>query len=137
MKTNWSVGSLIRTRAVRKLHPEEQERLQYREQTSVYLNFKIEEQGKNRELVATFHGPDAVTNAAFATKAVNNYDVLLEIAKATVDLRMAQKAYMADRGNETLGKCVGAAALKVDEALEQLHSIRFPQIKKLGDQNGS
>lgn len=37
---------------------------------------------------------------------------------AVVDLREAQKAYMADRGNDQLGAAVGKAAVNVDHALE-------------------
>jgi len=44
---------------------------------------------------------------------------LLEAAKA---LRAAQRAYMADRGNEALGKAVGAAAAVLDEAIAQAES---------------
>jgi hypothetical protein len=40
-----------------------------------------------------------------------------ELLAAAVDLRAAQRAYMADRGNETLGKAVGAAAVALDAAI--------------------
>ncbi len=41
-----------------------------------------------------------------------------DLRTAAVNLRSAQQAYLADRGNETLGAAVGAAAAKLDEALE-------------------
>ena len=39
---------------------------------------------------------------------------------AAENLRAAQRAYMADRGNERLGKAVGIAAIALDEALASL-----------------
>lgn len=39
--------------------------------------------------------------------------------KAAKELREAQKAYMADRGNEALGKIVGEKAIALDAALAQ------------------
>lgn len=38
---------------------------------------------------------------------------------AAIALREAQKAYMADRGNEELGKRVGVAAKNLDYAIER------------------
>lgn len=44
-------------------------------------------------------------------------DVQITLVEAVTKLRQAQKAYMADRGNEDLGKAVGIAAKEVDAIL--------------------
>jgi hypothetical protein len=38
---------------------------------------------------------------------------------AAGDLRSAQRAYMADRGNDELGRQVGVCAMKLDDEIEQ------------------
>jgi hypothetical protein len=49
----------------------------------------------------------------------NNREVFArrEIATAARNLRAAQRAYLADRGNEELGKAVGTAAAELDRVL--------------------
>lgn len=47
---------------------------------------------------------------------------LLAVVSRAEALRAAQRLYMADRGNEELGKAVGKAAAEVDEALAALDS---------------
>jgi hypothetical protein len=42
----------------------------------------------------------------------------MSLREATIELRRAQRAYMADRGNQELGAAVAAAAQAVDECLE-------------------
>lgn len=45
---------------------------------------------------------------------------LKKVKRRAEDLRTAQKAYMADRGNNELGKAVGEASTKLDEALSEI-----------------
>lgn len=40
-----------------------------------------------------------------------------KLKEASINLRTAQKAYMADRGNESLGKAVGERAKELDKVL--------------------
>lgn len=47
------------------------------------------------------------------------------LVQATRQLREAQKAYMADRGNELLGKAVGAAAVQVDQILDSFSCVKL------------
>jgi hypothetical protein len=44
---------------------------------------------------------------------------MTELLLAAKAMRAAQRAYMADRGNETLGKAVADAAADLDAAIEQ------------------
>ena len=41
-----------------------------------------------------------------------------DLLRAAKKLRQAQRNYMADRGNQELGKAVALAATKLDEAIE-------------------
>lgn len=56
--------------------------------------------------------------------AVEAFDDLLAMHKnllnAAIQLRKAQRLYMENRGNETLGKNVGNAAAVLDEAINKL-----------------
>lgn len=63
---------------------------------------------------------------------VNN---LLSAAKA---LRQAQRDYMADRGNETLGRIVGIRAEELDveiEATERWVEVNFKRVMHNGEQD--
>ena len=46
-----------------------------------------------------------------------------DLLAAAISLREAQKAYMADRGNEKLGRAVGARAKELDDAIEAANQI--------------
>ena len=48
------------------------------------------------------------------------FEQLLAVVKVAESLRETQKAYMANRGNEELGKAVGKAAEYMDAVLAQL-----------------
>ena len=50
---------------------------------------------------------------------------LYALYSAVVELREAQKAYMADRGNDQLGAVVGKAAANVDSALRLVDSNQY------------
>lgn len=49
----------------------------------------------------------------------NRLKQLGKVKRRAENLREAQKAYMTDRGNEQLGKAVGEAASRLDEALKE------------------
>lgn len=51
------------------------------------------------------------------------------VVRAARDLRRAQRAYMADRGNEALGCALGAAAERLDAALAA-HDPRVRQSRR-------
>lgn len=63
---------------------------------------------------------DRAENAALIADARNLLPALLDCAEALERLRVAQRAYMADRGNDALGKKVGEAAIVADAALAAL-----------------
>jgi hypothetical protein len=46
------------------------------------------------------------------------------LLQAAVALRIAQQAYMADRGNEAKGKAVGEAATRLDEVIDVTYPDR-------------
>lgn len=46
-------------------------------------------------------------------------DRVSELEGAAKDLRICQRAYMLDRGNDELGRAVGVAAEKLDELLRE------------------
>jgi hypothetical protein len=67
--------------------------------------------------------------AGYALRMVRSSDILslIETAfraqvllSAARELRSAQRAYLADRGNESLGRSVGEAAEKLDDAIRSL-----------------
>lgn len=55
-------------------------------------------------------------NGERIVRCVNAHDDLANLVELADALRAAQRAYMADRGNETLGRAVGAAAQAYDDA---------------------
>lgn len=49
---------------------------------------------------------------------------LAKVRQAAIELRIAQKNYMADRGNEELGKAVGRSAELLDQAIADSYGPR-------------
>ena len=55
-----------------------------------------------------------------AGKYTNAKDNLYKLLDASKQLRKAQKRYMADRGNEELGKAVGIKASELDDVIKEI-----------------
>lgn len=48
----------------------------------------------------------------------------LELLRAAKNLREAQKAYMADRGNDELGRMVAQRAKQLDEVIKDIEQLQ-------------